>query len=92
MPDSEWGKVREKLFDTLPGIFKGTGWAPPEDKAGIAVDVVVMVGWVHADGTDAISFFRTGTSWASKGLVRDCYKQMAAADDTDGADDEEGAT
>jgi len=94
MPDEEWAGVREKLFDVLPEVFKGTAWAPPEDKAGIAVEVVVMIGWIHADGTDAVSYFRTGPSWSSKGLVRDCYKRMQQMDDSDsdGADNEEGAS
>ena len=91
MPDAEWAKCRDKIFDLLPEIFRGTGWAPPEEKAGIAVDVVVMIGWVHGDGSDAISYFRTGTSWASKGLVRDCYKSMAAVDEDNDEANEEGA-
>lgn len=91
MADPEWETVRGKIFDAIPEILKGTGWAPPEDRAGIAVEVVIMVGWVHGDGTDAVSYFRTGTSWSSKGLVRDCYKRMVSADDSDfTADDDEG--
>lgn len=80
--------LRDRLMDVIAEATRDTEWAPPSDDPAVLSEVVVAMGWVgHAPGHSGVSYFRSGSTWSSKGLVRDVLDAMEAADSAEPAED-----
>lgn len=78
--DEEWETLRHRVIEAIDGVLRGTDWGPPADRGSILTDVVVLTGWVNADGSYATSVLKTSSPWAAEGLIHDAYQREVEGD------------
>lgn len=77
----EFAAMRDKLIDAIGDTVHGTDWGPPGEDPMVLAEVVVVMGWTSVEpGHYALSYVRTGSTWSSKGIVREALEQMECAD------------
>ena len=76
----EWARLRDRLIDVIEEAVKDTEWGPTGEP-GVLAEIVVVMGWSRAQpGQHAMSYFRSGSTWSSKGLVREALEEMKQTD------------
>lgn len=74
MPDSFNPKFNRKLLDFLSQELIGTEFAPAD--GGVAVEAVVLIGWVDPDGDHGWTQLTTGSVTGAEGLLRASLRSL----------------
>lgn len=85
---AEFARLRDKLLDSISDAVSDTEWGPSDEDPAVLSEVVVVMGWVRpTPGQYAVSYFRTGSTWSSKGLVAEALEMMESSDAVDSGED-----
>ena len=79
MVDVAREQVERGVLNAVSDVVTGTSWAPPED--AVLSEVVVVMGWFHADGTYGSSHVNTGAPWSARGLLAQTLQRIEATYD-----------
>jgi hypothetical protein len=83
---AEFAALRDRMIDLVAEAVRGTEWGPPDDDPAVLSEIVVVMGWTKpSPGRYASSYLRSGSTWSSKGLMRETLDAMEAADDGSGS-------
>ena len=77
----EFAALRDRIMDAVSEAVSGTNWGPPGEDPAVLSEVVVCMGWTLAQpGLYATSYLRSGSTWSSKGLLRDVLNELEETD------------
>lgn len=71
---AEFEMLKRKALDSLPEVFAGTDWAPPE--GGLLTEAVVIMVWMQPDGKSGSTIFpATNHWWSTRGMLEDALER-----------------
>jgi hypothetical protein len=88
---AQWLALTHKVMSAIDEAVRGSEFAPPSDEPSVMTECVVIMGWNDGNGGYVQTHLRIGSSWGTEGLVVRALREIEAADEDGGPQDDNGA-